>query len=271
MLPEFQLDGKTAVVTGGGRGIGREIALAFAEAGADVVVAARSTQEIEEVAAEIEAAGRRSLAVRTDVTESRQVDALVATAVERFGAVDIMVNNAGAVHFLPLVPLPGGEPDSPRLTRPSDSPVTDDEWKTMMEINVSGVMYGCRAAGAHMLERRSGKVINVSSTNGTQGVPYMSLYNVSKAAVNMLTRVLALEWAPYNINVNALAPGAFHTRMTDSVWTSEQGTADNLATIPMGKHGELRDLGLMAVYLASPASDYMTGQIVHLDGGRTAK
>ena len=271
MLPELQLDGRIAVITGGGRGIGRDIALAFAESGADVVLASRSSAEIDEVAAEVQALGRRALAIRTDVSDSTQVDALVATAIEKFGQIDIMVNNAGVVHYLPFVPLPGGGPDSVRLNRPPTSPVTDDEWNHVMEVNVNGVMYGCRAVGPHMLERGSGKVINVSSTNGWQGVPYASLYLVSKAAVNMLTRVLALEWAPHGVNVNALAPGAFHTRMTDSVWTSDVGSAENLATIPMGKKGELRDLGVLAVYMASPASDYMTGQIVHLDGGRTAR
>lgn len=271
MLPEFGLNGRVAVITGGGRGIGRDIALAFAEAGADVVLASRSSSEIDDVAAEVAAVGRRALAVSTDVTDSAQVDRLVSTAVEKLGQVDIMVNNAGVVHFLPLVPMPDGGPDSPRLTRPPTTPVTDGEWRHMMEVNVTGVMYGCRAVGPHMLERGSGKIINISSTNGHMGVPYMSLYNVSKAAVNMLTRVLALEWAPHGINVNALAPGAFHTRMTDSVWTSESGAAENRAGIPMGRHGDLRDLGVLAVYLASPASNYMTGQIVHLDGGRTAK
>ena len=271
MLPELGLSGRTAVVTGGGRGIGREIALALAEAGADVALGARTEGEIEAVAAEVEAAGRRALAVPTDVADPAQVERLVAAAISAFGQVDVMVNNAGAVHFLPLVPLPDGGPDSVRLTRPPTSPVTDAEWDRMMEVNVSGVMYGCRAVGPHMLERRSGKVINVSSTNGTMGVPNMSLYNVSKAAVNMLTRVLALEWAPYGVSVNALAPGAFHTRMTDSVWTSEVASAENLAGVPMGRRGELRDLGVLAVYMASPASDYMTGQIVHLDGGRTAR
>jgi NAD(P)-dependent dehydrogenase (short-subunit alcohol dehydrogenase family) len=271
MLPEFELNGRIAVITGGGRGIGRDIALTYAEAGADVVLAARSQAEVDEVAAEVEATGRRALAVKTDVTDSAQVDALVATAIEKFGQVDIMVNNAGVVHFLPLVPLPGGGPESVRISRPPTSPVTDDEWNHVMDVNVNGVMYGCRAVGPHMLERGSGKVINISSTNGHMGVPYVSLYNVSKAAVNMLTRVLALEWAEHGVQVNALAPGAFHTRMTDNVWTSDEGSAENLAGIPMGKHGDLRDLGLLAVYLGSPASNYMTGQIVHLDGGRTAK
>lgn len=271
MLPELELSERVAVVTGGGRGIGREIALSFAEAGADVVVAARSEAEIDDVASEIEAAGRRALAVATDVTSPDQVENLVSTTITEFGQVDIMVNNAGVLHFLPLVPLPDGGPDSVRLVRPPVTPITDDEWKHVMEVNVNGVMYGCRAVGPHMLERRYGKVINVSSTNGTMGIAHVSAYNTSKAAVNMLTRVLALEWAPYNINVNALAPGAFHTRMTDSVWTSDVGSAENLAGIPMGRRGELRDLGVLAVYLASPASDYMTGQIIHLDGGRTAR
>ena len=139
-----------------------------------------------------------------------------------------------------------------------------------MNVNVNGVMYGCRAVAPRMIERGYGKIINISSSNGTQGIPYCAPYNVSKAAVNMLTRVLALEWAQYGISVNALAPGSFHTEMTNATWSDPISIEKQLDTIPVRRAGKLRDLGVLAVYLASAATDYMTGQVVYIDGGRTA-
>ena len=271
MLPELSLEGRTAIVTGGGRGIGREIALALAEAGADVVVAARTVTEIEAVAEEVRGLGRRALAVPADATASSDVDRLVDEVIRAFGQVDIMVNNAGVLFVLPLVPVPGGGPDSLRLTRPSDSPMRDGEWEASVATNLSSVMYGCRAVAPYMLERGYGKIVNVTSINGRQAVPFTAAYSATKAAVEMLTRVLALEWAEHGVRVNALAPGSYHTQMTDHVWSDPAASRQSRETIPMGHPGDLRELGVLAVYLASPASDYMTGQAVVMDGGKTAR
>ena len=270
MLDEFRLDGRVALVTGSGRGIGRTIAMTLAEAGADVAVAARTRSEIEAVAEEIRALGRRSIAVPTDVSVSSQVDAMVSTTERELGPVDILVNNAGAHISAPLVPLPNSTLGPPWVSRKADVRFSDDEWDTVFTTNVSAVMYGCRAVAPGMLERGYGKIINTSSNNAHQAFKYEAAYNPSKAAVNMLTRVLALEWAPYGIRVNAIGPGEFETRMNDLGGDDPDMRAYMMGRVPQGVPGDLRELGLLAVYLASPASDYMTGQTLYLDGGQTA-
>ncbi len=269
-LPELSLKGRSAVVTGAGRGIGRAIALSLAEAGADVALAARTPSELEDVAAEIRTLGSRAFAVPTDVSDSSQVEYMIEAALKQFGSIDVLVNNAGINLRLPLVPLPDGVPDWLRVPRPPDSSITDDEWQRVLSVNVSGVMYGCRAVAPHMLARSRGKIINVSSVQGKTAVPFYSAYAVSKAAVNMLTRVLALEWAQHGIQVNALCPGSYETDMAGDQWTDPAKAERAAAAIPMGRPGDLRQLGVLAAYLASPASDYMTGQAVFIDGGIAA-
>jgi len=271
MLPELSLQGKTAVVTGGGRGIGREIALALAEAGSDVVVAARTSSEIEATAADIRSMGRKAIALHTDVSKSDEVDSLAERALEHFGKIDVLVNNAGKLMRLPVVPFPDATVNPPVVTRDSISRTTDEEWQNVLNPNLNGVFYCCRAFAPHMMERKYGKIVNISSNNAKQAFPLLAAYNTSKAAVNMLTRVLALEWAPYNICVNAIGPGDYHTTMTDASWTNQAGRQRHIDGIPFHREGNLRELGVLAVYLASPASDYMTGQIVYMDGGLTAK
>ena len=269
-LPELSLKGRSAIVTGAGRGIGRAIALNLAEAGADVAVAARTRPDLEHVAADIRELGSRALAVPTDVSSSSQVEHMVEATLREFGCIDVLVNNAGINLRLPLVPLPDGVPDWLRVPRAADSSITDDEWQRVLSVNLSGVMYGCRAVAPHMLARGSGKIVNVSSVQGKAAVPYYSAYAVSKAAVNMLTRVLALEWAEHGIQVNALCPGSYETDMSGDQWTDPAKAERAAAMIPMGHPGDLRELGILATYLASPASDYMTGQAVFIDGGIAA-
>jgi NAD(P)-dependent dehydrogenase (short-subunit alcohol dehydrogenase family) len=266
-LSEFSLVGKSVVVTGAGKGIGRSIALVLAEAGADVAIAARTESDLTGVAEEIRGLGRRALVVPTDVSDSAQVDALVQSALDEFGQIDVLVNNAGYNLRLPLVPPPGGVSPLLRVSREVDHPITDNEWGELMATNVNGVMYGCRAVAPHMLKRGSGKIINVSSVQGKRAMPNTIAYSVSKAAVNMLTRVLALEWAAHGVQVNAICPGAYETQMSGDQWQVPEKAKRAAATIPMGRPGNLRELGSLAVYLASGASDYMTGQTVYIDGG----
>jgi NAD(P)-dependent dehydrogenase (short-subunit alcohol dehydrogenase family) len=270
MLAEYSLEGKTALVTGAGRGIGRAIALVLAEAEADVAVAARTVSEIEETAAMIRALGRRSLAVQTDVSRSKQVDALIAEVVTDWGHLDILVNNAGQYIKVPTGPLPGPTLAPPTTTRLAETGLSDEEWHQMLNTNLSSAMYGCRAVAPHMLERGYGKIINISSKNATHAAALNAAYNPAKAGLNMLTRVLALEWATHGIRVNAIGPGTFPAGTGDFALSDPATFKRAEQEVPIGRLGDLRELGLLAVYLASPASDYMTGQVVYLDGGVTA-
>lgn len=271
MLPEFSLKDKTAIVTGAGRGIGREIALVLAESGANIVAAARTEPEIEATAADVIALGRKAISVPTDISQSSQVDSLVEQALTHFGSVEILVNNAGQLLRMPVVPFEDKVLIPPIVTREATHRMTDDEWDDLMSTNVNGVFYSCRAIAPHMMERGYGKIINIASNNAIQAFPLVAAYNASKAAVNMLTRVLALEWAPYNILVNAIGPGDYHTQMTGPTWIDPEGRKRHLDGIPLHREGTLRELGVLAAYLASPASDYMTGQTIYMDGGLTAK
>ena len=271
VLSDLSLEGRTSIVTGAGRGIGREIALVLAEAGADIVASARTKTEIEVTASEVRAFGRQAIAVTADVSNSRDVDRLVDQTLKHFEKIDIMVNNAGQLNRLAAVPLPDVTFDPPLVTRRSDSRTTDKEWQQIIDTNLNGVFYCCRSVAPHMIEKRYGKIINISSNNATMAFPLVAAYNASKAAVNMLTRVLALEWADYNICVNAIGPGDYDTDMTHGSWIDPVLRESRLDRIPLHREGPLRDLGLLAVYLASPASDYMTGQTIYVDGGLTAK
>lgn len=270
MLTEYSLEGKTALVTGGGRGIGRAIALVLAEAGANVAVAARTVPEIDETAAMVRALGRRSVAVQTDVSQSEQVDAMVAKVLADWGHIDVLVNNAGQYIKVPTVPLPSQTFGPPVTTRSGPLGLTDDEWLHMLSTNLSSAMYGCRAVAPHMLERGYGKIINISSENGKQASALNAAYNPGKAGLDMLTRVLALEWATQGIRVNAIAPGTFPAGTGDFALSDPATFKRAEQEVPLRRLGDLRELGLLAVYMASPASDYMTGQIVYLDGGTTA-
>ena len=252
MLAEFGLEGRNALVTGGGRGIGRAIALTLAEAGANVAVTARTMSQVEQVANEVRELNRGSHAVQVDVGNADAVKRMVAEVTAQLGSIDILVNNAGISGGAELAAL------------------SDDVWHQILETNLSGPFYCSRAVAPQMQERRSGRIINVSSTSSSMATIGGAAYNSSKAALNMLTKVLARECAPYDVCVNAIGPGWFETDMSaKSLETPEQRDAA-LKNIPMGRLTSLRDLGLLAVYLASPASSWMTGQIIYHDGGQTA-
>jgi len=268
MLKEFCLEGKNALVTGGGTGIGKAIALVLAEAGANVAVAARTFDRVEQTAKEIHSLGRRSIALQTDVSDSKQVNEMVEKATCDLGGIDILVNNAGVSRDSPTVPLP--DPPPRKVYWDHRVGISDDLWHRIMETNLSGAFYGCRAVAPQMLERQSGKIINVGSINSILACAYSAAYDSSKAGLKMLTKVLALEWAPYGINVNGIGPGWFATELSHASWDDTEMHESRVARIPMRRLTDLRDLGLLAVYLASPASDWMTGQMLYLDGGQSA-
>ena len=271
VLREFSLEGNVAIVTGAGRGIGKAIALTFAEAGADVVATARSMEQVQATAEEIHEMGKRCLPVSTDVTGANQVEDMVDKALSRFGKVDILVNNAGTIIRKGVVPLPGVKLQGWQLVTNLNAMMSEDEWHDVIDTNLTGTFLCCRTVGAHMINQKKGKIINISSVSADSAAPYYSAYNVSKTAINMFTRSLAIEWAPFNINVNAIGPGWFPTTFTASRFENAELKEQMISGIPLGRVGELREVGLLAVYLASPASDYLTGQTIYLDGGDLAR
>lgn len=255
-MKEFSLEGKSAVVTGGGSGLGKEICLGLARAGADVAIAGRRPGPINEVAAEIKQYGRRALAVSTDILDSKQVNKLMETAIAEFGKIDILVNNAGIAKG---VEPSGNEVMAPITTQLWD--LSDEDWAYSMNTNLTGAFYCCRAAGKHMVERKSGKVINLASMAALRAVKAHFTYTTAKAGVMALTRVLAVTWASENVQVNCIAPGFLPVvEMPPDM----KGRVERF--FPMGRFGDPREIGPLAVFLASSASDYITGQVFPLDG-----
>jgi len=246
----FSLDGKIAVVTGAGRGLGKAMALALAEAGADVVVVARTEQEIEETKKEIIALGRKSIAITTDVTKTAEVDNMIEKTIEQFGKIDILINNAG-----------GATPNFALN-------LIDEEIQRDIALNLFSTMICCRAAGQYMTKQKSGKIINISALGGEVAVPELAVYGSCKAGVEQFTRILAKEWARYNIHVNCIAPGHFYSRATERASQDEQIMSLILKKIPMRRFGQPAEIGALAVYLSSEASSFITGSIINIDGGQ---
>jgi len=247
----FSLAGRVALVTGAGRGIGRAIAVALGAAGAAVACAARSRDQVDSAAAEITAAGGRARAVRVDVTRPEQIAAGVEEAAAALGPVDVLVNNAGITLDKKTVE------------------VTDEDWDAVLATNLTAMFRCARAVAPGMIRLERGKIINIGSMYGIIGVPRYAAYCASKAAVDGLTRSLAVEWARHGIQVNCLAPGYMNTDIPRAALADERTRALFLSKIPARRIGEPEEVGALAVYLASPASDFMTGQTVYLDGGQT--
>jgi len=246
------LEGKVAIVTGASRGLGRAMALALAWAGADVALAARSVPDLDETARQIEKIGRRALIVPTDVSVYEQVESLVHRAIAGLGGLHIVVNNSGIARVTPLAEMP------------------PEEFEQTLRVNLVGVFNGCRAAAGHLIAQKSGKVINIASVLGQVGLPGYTAYAASKGGVTALTRALSAEWARHNIQVNALAPGWFVTDMNADAFADPRIRERLLRDVPARRTGRPEEIGPLLVYLASPASDFMTGQTLFLDGGHSA-
>ncbi len=249
-LGQFRLDDRVAIVTGGSRGIGRSIALGLATAGADVVVSSRRIADLEPVAQEIRKLGRRSLAVAAHAGRVDDIDRLMTATTTEFGRVDILVNNAGTnPAFGPLIEI------------------TPEAWDKIMEVNVKGYLLLSQRAARVMIEQKRGAIINVASTGGLRVPTMIGAYGVSKAAVIMLTRVLARELGLFGVRVNAIAPGLIETRFSEALWKNEEILGQYLRTNPLGRTGKPDEMIGAVVYLASDASSYVTGHTIVLDGG----
>ena len=255
----FSLENKIAIVTGGGVGIGKSIAIEFARAGADVVVASRKLENLEPVTAEIKKLGRRSFAMAVDVRQEDAVKELVERTVTDLGRLDIMVNNAGASF----------------RAKPED--ITVNGWNTVVGINLNGVFFGCKWAGRQMMAQGGGVIINVSSIAGTNGSTMMSHYGASKAAVINFTRSLGMAWGRKNMRVNCIAPGPVETEGYMGVLTKQDPAVakkayDTVASrVGMGRWGKVEEIAYPCIFLASDASSFMTGETIVVDGGPPAQ
>ncbi|MCB9449903.1 MAG: glucose 1-dehydrogenase [Anaerolineaceae bacterium] len=251
--PNFSLTGQVALVTGASRGIGYDVALAMAHAGAKVVVGARDMSALAELVKQIELEGGEALAVALDMYSLEQIRAAVEQAVAHFGRLDILVNNAGV----------GANHDA--------IAVTEDDWDTLMDVNLKGLFFMCQAAGKQMLQQGYGRIVNMSSQAGQVGILRHAVYCASKGGVDQLTRVLALEWAKGGIRVNAVAPTFIRTPGTAERLDTPEFAADVLSRLPVGHVGTTMDVAAAVIYLASPAADMVNGTILLVDGGWTAQ
>ena len=255
-LSKFSLKDKKAIVTGGSRGIGKAIALGFAKAGAKVAVTSRKINDLEATAAEIKTFGGEAFPVQAHLGKMEEINKMVSTVMDKFGRIDILVNNAGS---------------SPAMGTVLDS----DErlWETIMNLNLKGVYFTSQAVAKVMKKQAGGKIINIASIDGFKPEPWVSVYSISKAGVRMITRTFAAELAPFNIQVNTIAPGPISTKMLDSHWfhlppEEAKKQKDALARItPMGRIGDPDEIVGAAIYLASDASSYTTGAEIVIDGG----
>ena len=247
-MSQFELTNEVAIITGGGTGIGRSIALEFAKAGADVVVASRKLENLEKVVKEIQALGRQSLAIATDVRVPEQVDNMVKETVDTFGKIDILVNNAGASFPCPLEDM------------------TPNGWDAVIGINLKGPYLCSRAVGKVMIQQKGGKIINIASVAGINGSPGMAHYGAAKAGLINLTKSLAVEWAKHNIYVNCIAPGLVRTEGAYAAMdlTNEE---ERVKGIPLGRAGQPAEIGSAAIFLASEASSFLTGETIAVQGG----
>ena len=245
----FDLQGKTAVVIGGTTGIGHALSLGLADAGADVVASARRAEQVEQTAAQIEAKGRKTLRRTSDVQDRASLEALRDEVLKAFGKVDILVNCAGITKRAPTIDFP------------------EEDWNRIIDVNLTGTMRGCQVFGESMLSRGYGRIVNIASLSTYVGLFEVAAYSASKAAVGALTKVLAVEWSRKGVLVNAIAPGGFRTDLNASLLDSTERGREFKVRTPIGRFGKTEELVGAAVFLASDAASFVSGEIVVVDGG----
>jgi NAD(P)-dependent dehydrogenase (short-subunit alcohol dehydrogenase family) len=247
--PAFDLTGKVAVVVGGTSGIGRAIALGLAEAGADVIPTSRRPEQVKTTVREIQERGKRSLEIVSDVTDKSSLQKVLDVCVETFGKVDILVNSAGKTKRAPTVDF------------------SDQDWDDIIETNLTGTLRACQVFGRHMLERGYGRIINIASLSSFVALYEVAAYAASKAAVASLTKSLAIEWATRGVNVNAIAPGVFRTALNEKLLDETARGQEFLLRTPAKRFGNIEELAGAAVFLASDAASFVTGEVLVVDGG----
>lgn len=245
----LELNGKVAVVIGGTSGIGRAIAHGFARSGADVVPTSRRAAQVEAAAREIEELGARSLRVTSDVADRTSLDRVLSETISAFGKVDILVNSAGRTKRAPTIDFP------------------EDDWTAIIDTNLTGTLRACQVFGKHMLERESGSIINIASLSTFVALHEVAAYSASKAAVGSLTKSLAVEWSSRGVRVNAIAPGVFRTALNTKLLDETERGREFLMRTPMRRFGNVEELAGAAIFLASDAASFVTGEILVVDGG----
>lgn len=246
---KLDLSGRTAVVVGGTSGIGRALAHGLAEAGADVVASSRRIEQVEATAAEIEALGRRTIRCTSDVSDRESLKELLTECTAAFGKVDILVNSAGITKRSPTIDL------------------DEDDWNAILETNLTGTLRACQVFGRHMVGNGYGRIINIASLSTFVSLFEVAAYSASKAAVASLTKSLAIEWAKHGVNVNAIAPGVFRTALNQKLLDETPRGQEFLTRTPMGRFGNVEELAGAAVFLASEAASFVTGEVLVVDGG----
>lgn len=251
-IPKFTLEGEIAIVTGAARGIGREIALVFAHSGAHLILVDLLEKELMKTAKEIDKMGKKNLSIAADISNTKEIKRLIRDVLSEFDRIDILVNNAGVVDNNPA------------------TKVTEEQWDKTLNVNLRGLFFLSQAVGRHMIKERRGKIINIASQAGVIALPNHAAYSASKAGIISITKSLALEWGEFNINVNAIAPTVILTPLGRKAWADPQARSEMLKKIPLGRFGEPWEVASIALFLASEASNLITGSTIMADGGYTA-